>query len=187
VDAVTLSPRPRKALLAFHLLFSCGWVGMLLGYLALGLAAAFSSDPQTMRAAWIAMELTGWFVLIPLAVCSLVSGTLLALGTRWGLFRHYWVIFALALTLAATTVLIVHMPSVSDTAARARSATQADLQTLGGDLIHPIAGLAVLMTVLFLNVYKPQGVTPHGWTVNSARSARADTQPGSSRRATDAQ
>ena len=59
-------------------------------------------------------ELTGWFVLVPLAVGSLASGTLLALGTRWGLFRHYWVIFAFVLTLVATVVLVLHMPSVSD-------------------------------------------------------------------------
>lgn len=170
---MTLSPGPRKALLGVHLVFSCGWVGMVLGYLALGVAAAWSSDPQTVRAAWIAMELTGWFVLVPLAVGSLVSGTLLALGTRWGLFRYYWVTFAFVLTLVATVVLVLHIPSVSDTATVARSAAAEDLQTLGGDLLHPTAGLVLLLTVLFLNVYKPPGVTPYGWRAQRGR-ARSD-------------
>ena len=166
---MTLSSGPRKALLAVHLLFSCGWAGMALGYLALGVAAASSSNTETKRAAWIAMELTGWFVLVPLAVGSLASGTWLALGTRWGLFRYYWVIFALVLTLAATIVLVLHMPSVSVNATAARSATPEELQTLGGDLLHPTAGLVLLLTVLFLNVYKPPGVTPYGWRVQRGR------------------
>jgi hypothetical protein len=158
-----LAQGPRKALLATHLMFSCGWIGMVLGYLALGVAAASSSDGGTVRAAWIAMELTGWYVLVPLAIGSLVSGTLLALATRWGLFRYYWVTFAFVLTLVATVVLLLHLPSVSAKAASARAAAPGDLHALGGDLLHPIVGLVLLLTVLVLNVYKPRGLTPHGW------------------------
>ena len=167
-----LSPGPRKALLALHLLFSCGWVGMLIGYLALGIAATASSDPETVRAAWVAMELTGWLVLVPLAVGSLLTGTLLALGTRWGLLRYYWVVFAFVLTLVCTVVLVLHMPVVSATASVARTATPEDLQSLGGDLLHPAAGLVLLLMVLVLNVYKPPGLTRYGWRTQR-RSVRS--------------
>ncbi len=166
---MTLSPGPRKSLLAVHLLFSCGWIGMVLGYLALGIAATSSADPETVRAMWIAMEIAGWFVLVPLAIGSLVSGTLLALGTRWGLFRYYWVTFAFGLTLVATVVLVLHMPSVSRTATVARSASPGHLQILGGDLLHPTAGLVLLLTVLVLNVVKPPGQTPYGWRAQRGR------------------
>jgi hypothetical protein len=57
---VTMAPGLRKLVLTAHLVASVGWVGAVLAYLALGLAARATTDAQTVRAAWIAMELTGW-------------------------------------------------------------------------------------------------------------------------------
>ncbi len=54
-----MTPRLRKFALAAHLTFSVGWIGAVVAYLALGVAAVTSQDAQTVRAAWIAMELTG--------------------------------------------------------------------------------------------------------------------------------
>ena len=141
---------------------------MVLGYLALGVAATVSGDADTVRSAWVAMDLTGWFVLVPLAGGSLATGTLLALTTRWGLFRYYWVAFAFVMTLVATVVLVLHMPSVSRTADVARQSPADQLRGLGGDLLHPSLGLVVLLLVLVLNVYKPRGLTPYGWRVRDA-------------------
>jgi hypothetical protein len=41
------------------------------------------------------MELTGWFVIVPLALAALLTGLVMSLITPWGLFRHYWVLIAL--------------------------------------------------------------------------------------------
>lgn len=169
-----LGPRSRKGLLAVHLTCSCGWIGMVLGYLALGIAASLGSPADTVRAAWVAMELTGWFVLVPLAVGSLVTGTWLALATRWGLFRHYWVLFAFVATLGATVVLVLHLPTVSRTADIARRASGSDLSTLGGDLVHASLALLVLLLVLVLNVSKPQGLTRYGWRAQQRPASRPD-------------
>lgn len=139
----------------------------MVAYLALGIAAVSSGDVQVMRAAWIGMELTGWFVIVPLAVGSLLTGVLIALGTKWGLLRHYWVVLSLALTLFATVVLLLHMPTVSHTADVARGADRQTLESLGGDLFHPGIGLVVLLAVQVLNIYKPQGVTKYGWRKQS--------------------
>jgi hypothetical protein len=80
-------------------------------YVALGVAAEASDSGETVRGAWIAMELIGWSVIVPLAVASLITGLVMGLGTRWGLLRHYWVIFSLALTaLSAVVLLLFHMP-----------------------------------------------------------------------------
>jgi hypothetical protein len=152
----------RKFVLATHLTVSVGWIGALLAYLGLGVAAASSDDTQTMLAAWIAMEITGWYVIVPLAVASLITGVVIALGTRWGLFRHYWVIFSLALTSFAVAVLVFHMPTVSSNAEVARDADRAHLESLGGDLAHPSIGLVVLLGILVLNLYKPRGRTRYG-------------------------
>jgi hypothetical protein len=158
-----MAPRLRKFALTVHLISSLGWIGAVVAYLALGIAAVTSPDAQTVRGAWTAMELTGWSVIVPLAVAALLTGLVMSLGTQWGLFRHYWVLISFALTLLSTVVLVLHMPSVSAMASLARHAEGADLRALGGDLFHPGVGLLVLLAVAVLNVYKPGGVTPYGW------------------------
>jgi hypothetical protein len=158
-----LRPAPRKALLAVHLVASIGWIGAVICYLALGGAAVLSDDATTMRAAWWGMELLGWWVIVPLAVTTLLTGIALSLFTRWGLLRHYWVVTALVITAVCTGVLVFHMPDVSATAEHARTADAATLEGFGGDLSHPAIGLVLLLLVLVLNLYKPQGLTRYGW------------------------
>jgi hypothetical protein len=158
-----LSQAPRKLVLSVHLTSSLGWVGAVIAYIALGLTATTTQDVQTIRAAWIALEVTGWWVIVPLALASLASGLLISLGTPWGLFRHYWVVISLALTVLATVILVLHMPSVSSSAAVAREGDAARVRQLGGDLAHAVGGLVVLLTVTVLNVFKPQGLTAYGW------------------------
>jgi hypothetical protein len=156
-----MSPRVRKLVLSIHLACSVGWIGAAVAYVALGVAAATSQDVLTVRAAWIAMEVTGWWAIVPLAIAALLTGLVISLGTSWGLFRHYWVIFSFVLTVVATLILLLHMPSVSSLAARVRQTDH--LVGMGGDLFHPTIGLLVLLTILGLNVYKPRGLTPYGW------------------------
>ena len=158
-----MTPRLRKLALSVHLTFSIGWIGAVLVYLALGVGAVTSEDVQTVRAAWTAMELTGWYVIVPLALTSLLTGLVMALGTKWGLFRHYWVLISFALTVLATVVLLLHMPTVSSMADVAQEAEGATLENLGGDLLHPGVGLGILLVVQVLNLYKPTGMTRYGW------------------------
>lgn len=160
---MTLSPALRKLALTVHLTTSIGWIGAVVAYLALGVAAVTSSSPDTIRAAWTAMELTGWWVIVPLAIAALLTGVVISLGTRWGLFRHYWVLISLGLTVLCTVVLLLHMPTVSAMASVVRAADGTDVSALGGDLFHPGAGLLLLLLVTGLNVYKPAGLTAYGW------------------------
>jgi hypothetical protein len=174
---MTMPPGLRKFALTAHLTFSVGWIGAVVAYLALGVAAARSQDAQTVRAAWIAMEVTGWFVIVPLALAALLTGLVMALGTPWGLFRHYWVLIALVLTILATVVLLLHMPTVSAVADTARETDDAHLGGLGGDLLHPGLGLAVLLVITVLNVYKPRGLTRYGWRKQQEQRRKQHQQP----------
>lgn len=117
------------------------------------------------------MELTGWFVIVPLALGSLLTGRVLALGTRWGLFRYYWAMAGFLLTTGATVVLVLHMPTVSAQADRARTASGEALFALGGDLFHAGLGLLVLLAIQVLNVYQPPGMTRYGWRRQNHRRA----------------
>jgi hypothetical protein len=158
-----MTPGVRKFALTVHLTCSVGWIGTVVAYLALGIAAVTSPETQMVRAAWMAMDVTGWWVIVPLAITALVTGLVMSLGTHWGLFRHYWVLISLVLTVVCTVVLVVHMPTVSAMARQVRNVDGSDIRALGGDLAHPAGGLLVLLAIAGLNVYKPEGVTPYGW------------------------
>lgn len=157
-----LRPRWRRVCLAVHLGAAVGWIGAALAYLAVGVAAQSSESIATIRAAWLAMEIIGWFVIVPLGIVASASGVLLAAWTRWGLFRHYWVVFSLVLTGFALAVLLQHMPGVTDTAEIARTADDRTVASLGGDVVHPAIGVTVLVIVLVLNLNKPKGLTAIG-------------------------
>ncbi|KNH22955.1 membrane protein [Priestia megaterium] len=151
----------RKFALTTHVTSSVGWLGTVIAYVALAIAAQISQDTQMVRAAWIAMELIGWYVIVPLALVSLLTGLIISLGTSWGLFRHYWVLFKLLLTVLSTIVLLLHMPLVSSLAGVAK--TDSDLGELPSELFHPGIGLLVLLVIVVLSVYKPRGMTRYGW------------------------
>ena len=82
-----------------------------------------------MSAVYIAMDLITRFVIVPLSVLPLVlTGPLLSLGTRWGLFRHYWIIIKLVINVLSTFILLVHLQPISYLAhaAASETLTQAD-------------------------------------------------------------
>lgn len=158
-----MSSRVRKAALAVHLTASVGWIGGVIGYLVLGVWAVLSDETASTRAAWLAMEVLGWYAIVPVAVTSLLTGLVMALGTKWGLFRHYWVVVSFVLTVFCTVILLLHMPSVSASAHVAQEADEAALEALGGDLAHPGVGLVILLFIQVLNIYKPQGLTRYRW------------------------
>jgi hypothetical protein len=167
-----MTPGLRKFALTVHIMCSVGWIGAVVAYLALVVSAMISQDAQTLRVAWMAMEMIGWFAIVPLSLVSLLTGLVMALGTKWGLFRHYWVLFSLVLTIFATVVLLQHMQSVSYFAGVAAGASSAGAERadigrlrdgLLGELLHAGLGLLVLLVIQVLNVYKPRGMTRYGW------------------------
>jgi hypothetical protein len=162
----------RKLALTAHVTFSVGWLGAVVAYLMLAVAATASGDAQTVTSAWVAMELIGWYAIVPLALAALLVGLINALGTSWGLFRHYWILVKLLLTVFATTVLLSHMPSVS-VAAEAAKAGARSASGLGGELLHAGGGLLVLIAATVLSVYKPSGLTPYGWRLQHWKRDRS--------------
>jgi len=98
-----------------------------------------------------------------LALASLLTGLFGSLGTTWGLFRHYWVLFKLLLSILATVILLLHMPTVSFLAHIAAGTDGAYLGGLRCELLHAGGGLLILLVTTTLAVYKPRGMTPYGW------------------------
>jgi hypothetical protein len=164
-----MPPALRKFALTVHLTSSVGWIGAVVAYLALVIAAMTNQDAQMLHTAWSAMHLIGWYVLVPLALASLGTGLVMSLGTSWGLFRHYWVLISLVLTTLATAVLLEHMQTVNFFAGLAAKTDSAAVNGLPGELLHAGLGLVVLIVIQVLNVYKPRGVTPYGWRKQQER------------------
>jgi len=162
---MTVTPGLRKFALTSHVTSSVGWLGAVAAFLVLAVAGLSSQDDTTVRAAYIAMHLTTWFVIVPLSVAALLTGLVQSLGTTWGLFRHYWIATKLLLTVLATGLLLLHTQPIDRVAAvaRERMLSSSDLRQLRIQLVADAgAALFVLLVTTALSVYKPWGLTAYG-------------------------
>ncbi|MFP3969156.1 hypothetical protein SMC26_43155 [Actinomadura fulvescens] len=154
-----MSPRARKANLFLHLIVSITWLGLDIGLLTLTITGLATEDPQTLRAAYISMRLFGDLLLIPAGLLTLLTGLVLALGTHWGVTRHYWVLAKVVLTLTAVTLTIFSLRPGLHEAAEAAIATPLD--DSGPDTLYPpVVSLTMYVTMVALSVFKPWSRTP---------------------------
>jgi hypothetical protein len=168
-----MTPRLHQFALTAHITFSVGWLGAAVAYLALAIAGLTSHDVSMVRAAYLTIELIGWFVTVPFSLAALLTGLVQSLGTQWGLFRHYWILVKFLLTTGATIVLLWHMQAVSRMSGIAAETTlsSADFRALRIQLVvHAAGGLLVLLAATTLSVYKPWGMTSYGRRKQHERS-----------------
>ena len=133
-----MSPALRKLALTAHVTASVGWLGAVGAFLALAVTGAVTADALVARSMYLAMARIGWWVLVPLSLASLATGVVQALGTPWGLVRHYWVVIKLAMTVPATALLLLHMRPIDHMAgvAATSSVSGADLANLRTQLTY---------------------------------------------------
>ena len=158
-----MTPGLRKFALTAHITSSVGFLGAVVVFLALAVIGLTSQDAQTVRGAYLVMEPAARFILVPLAFASLLTGLVQSLGTTWGLFQHYWVLFKLLINVFATIVLLMYMPTLGYLAGVAADPTV----DLGGvrnssPTLHAGLALLVLLVATVLSVYKPRGMTRYG-------------------------
>lgn len=166
-----MTSRVRKLALTTHVTSSVGWFGAVAAFLSLAVAGLTSQSPQTVRAAYLSMEVITWAIVVPLSVAALLTGIVQSLGTTWGLFRHYWVVAKLSLTMLATVILLVHTQPIGRVAAVAaeRMLSSADLRQLRVQLVADAgAALMALLVATTLSVYKPWGMTNYGRRTDAA-------------------
>ncbi|MQA80240.1 MAG: DUF2269 domain-containing protein [Streptosporangiales bacterium] len=158
-----MPPRLRRFVLTAHVASSVGWLGAVVVFLALAVVGLTSPDGQTVRGAYLVMEPAAWFVLVPLALGSLLTGTVQSLGTTWGLFRHYWVLFKLLINVVATIYLLIYTQTFASMA-RVAADPSADLGVVrnASPGLHASLALLLLLVAMVLAVYKPRGMTRYG-------------------------
>lgn len=159
---MTSRPRLRKLVLTAHVVASVGWLGAVVVSLALGIIGLASQDARVVRGAYLALHAIGWPVLIPLGLASLFTGLVQSLGTQWGLLRHYWIVFKLAINLFATVILAAYTQTLSYLAGLAASGAELSVLRSASPVLHAGGGLVLLLVATALSVYKPQGRTRYG-------------------------
>jgi len=160
-----MTPRLRKFALTAHVTFSVGWLGTVASFQALAIAALTSRELEAVRGSYLAMELTGWYVIVPFCLASLVTGLVVSLGTPWGLFRHYWVLVKFLITVISALILFGFTQTLSSLGDLAADATlsMSELRNLNqSPALHSGGGLLAIFMATVLAVYKPWGMTRYG-------------------------
>ena len=162
-----MGPGLRRLAFTAHVTSSVGWIGAVAAFLALSIIGTNSEDERTVRGAYLVMEPLAWSVLLPLAFASLITGIVMSLGTRWGLFRHYWVVFKQLIALFATLVLLIYMRTFDHMATVAADPT-VDLSVVRNPspIVHAALALLILLVATVLATYKPKGITRYGRRVD---------------------
>lgn len=149
-----LPRRIRAALLVVHVVASAGWLGLDGALVALQVTGLQSGDPAVRAGVVVAMTVIACWVLIPVVCASLCSGLVLALGTSWGLARHWWLVAksGIAVMLTATGAVLT-LPRLPEVLAGEGEPVQA--VTLAARSV----ALALLLIATGLSVVKPWGKT----------------------------
>jgi hypothetical protein len=92
-----LKPTTRRLVLTAHIVAGVGLLGDVAAVLAINVRAATTADPALAAASYDLLAMFTTLFGIPLSLLCLVTGVLLGRGTKWGVFRHGWVVSKLAL------------------------------------------------------------------------------------------
>src|SRR5262245_34632202 len=172
---MAFTPTLRRLMFTTHVTSSVGWIGAALVFLALAAIGLSSQDERTVRGAYLVMAPAAWFVLVPLAHTSLLSGIVLSLGTPWGLIRHYWVFVKLIITVFSTVILMIYMGTFRQMAGVAADPiVELGLVRNPSPLVHSILALVLLSAATVLAIYKPFGMTPYGMRQQNRQRSPSD-------------
>lgn len=121
--------------------------------LVLGLRGVFGADPV---AVYPAMAALATWVLAPLALIASVSGILIALAGRWGLFRRGWITTKLVITVSlAVLVIAVAAPGLTTAADAAIQGLPVASGTRTVFALVPAVTVLLLVLNVAFGVYKP--------------------------------
>lgn len=152
----------RKLVLSLHVVTSVGLIGAVGSFFLLSLLGLISANEATVRSTYVAMDPIARLIIVPLAISALLVGIIQSLTTPWGLFRHYWVIFKLAITILVILVLLMQLGPI---AALARYATENSFDPVAlyrqrlSAALHAGIGLTVLLVPVVLSIFKPRAAT----------------------------
>lgn len=151
-----LSPQVRKWLVAAHVLVAVGWFGIVAAKLVLEIVAATTGTPDVVRAGYLFTAALDRAAFPPAALATLITGIILSVGTLWGLFRYWWIVAKLVLTVAVIVTGVVFVGAWTEAALADPSTTttgSASAWLIGAAITH----LLMLGAATVISVLKPWG------------------------------
>lgn len=159
-----LSANRRKWLLVLHLLFSAIMLGVASAFLILSITAASTSDDGVLKACYSSMHVLAKTSVRASTIGAVVTGIMLSVLTRWGLFRFYWIIVKEGLTLLSIVLgpigmYVLRLKAVKLTSAEGLGALDNpafqvnDERLLAGIVLQIIS----LVAMFVISVFKPWG------------------------------
>jgi len=142
-------PRVRLTILTLHIMMSVGLLGDSAGFLAVAIRAAHSPDREAVVQLVGTLNMFSLVFGIPLSFGALITGLLLGLGSKWGVFRYPWVTGKLLLIVSVMAVGGVVIGPTQDAILSGRG-------TATGPLIAAAAyDVIALGLATVLSVFKP--------------------------------
>ena len=148
----------RKIAVTVHVVAALALLGVSTVVLVAGVQAATRDDAHDAHAVYSLLRLLTFSLDLPLAAVTLLSGVLLALTSRWGIFRHWWVIAKLAIYGATLIIGLVLISPSLDTMIDVTEAGSSGQSGARSTLVFA-AGVQVVILVAAatLGVFKPGG------------------------------
>lgn len=148
----------RKSAVTVHVVAALALLGVSTVVLVAGVHAATRGDARDAQAVYSLLRLLTFSLDLPLAAVTLLSGVLLALTSRWGMFRHWWVIAKLAIYGATLVIGLVLIGPSLDTMIDVTEAQRPEESGARSTLVVAAAVQVVILSgAATLGVFKPGG------------------------------
>lgn len=154
-----LSAPMRRAVLFVHIVAAVGWFGIAAVTFVLTVATLSQSDATILRTAYGFHELLIATLARPASLITLGTGLILAVGTKWGVAKHYWPLAKLVFVVATIVITANLTPGwIADAVDSAGTPLTTQVTTAQTNLV----GMAVfhILTIgaaTWLSIYKPGG------------------------------
>lgn len=155
-----LGGRTRKAVLTVHIGSAGVWLGMDLTFGVLLCTAMLTDNRTTAATAYQVLEMVAIYPMLTAGVLTLITGVILGIGSKYGLFRYWWVAVKLAINVLFVGLIIFALgPSVRGVSESGRMlAVDPTTVVPYEDLLGPlIVAPTLLVIAMVLSVFKPWG------------------------------
>jgi hypothetical protein len=156
-----LSARARKVTLVAHIAAGGGWLGMEIVLGVLVVTALSSGSDRDTAAISIAIAAFANWPLVVVGAITFATGMLLAIGSKFGLVRYWWVLAKIVVNLMLVTLVIVLLsPGVAELGSTAREYLEgagAPVVLTPQILFPPIVASTAMLFAMTLGMFKPWG------------------------------
>ncbi|QBD75052.1 hypothetical protein EPA93_03195 [Ktedonosporobacter rubrisoli] len=170
--------RQKRWLLSAHILCSVAWLGAATCSLILNLAVLFTNDAHLLNAAYIFVGTLDKALLRGGALGAIISGVLLSVFTKWGLFRFYWIIVKEAISLLCMIIGVIisgwNDEAILLTAQYGLHAMHNQLYLTNQTMIFIgiTFQLISLSAVFVISIFKPWGQLGNSATASKAKAGK---------------